>query len=78
MADRSPFAAMAYPNDDVSQLVGLPTWVQDPEFPPCPTCGELMPFLGQVDTSVVAWGEGTIYAFVDAGCRTAATVYQQT
>lgn len=37
-----------------------------------------MPFLGQVDTSEVAWGEGAIYAFHDEGCGLAATVYQQT
>lgn len=76
---RSPFATMAFGlTVEVSHVGGLPAWIQDARYPACPRCGELMPFLGQVDTSEVAWGEGAIYAFYDAACALAATVYQQT
>lgn len=76
---RSPFEAMAFGCDvEVSHVGGVPAWIQDASYPRCPRCGELMPFLGQVDTSEVAWGEGAIYAFHDAACRLAATTYQQT
>ena len=76
---RSPFEAMAFGTDvEVSHVGGVPAWIQDARYPRCPRCGELMSFLGQVDTSVVAWGEGAIYAFHDVPCSLAATVYQQT
>ena len=76
---RSPLATMAFGSAvELSHVGGLPAWIQDAQYPACPRCGELMPFLGQVDTSEVAWGEGAIYAFYDAACALAATVYQQT
>jgi hypothetical protein len=64
--------------EESSQLGGAPTWIQDAEYPSCPRCDQLMRFIGQVDTSKVAWGEGTIYVFLDADCMMAATSYQQT
>lgn len=78
-ATRSPLEVMAFGYDvEVTHVGGVPTWIQDGAYPSCGRCGELMPFLGQVDTSKVAWGEGTIYAFLDARCGVAATLYQQT
>lgn len=78
-ATRSPLEPMALAYYiEVSHVGGIPTWVQHAEYPRCPRCDELMPFLGQVDTSEVAWGEGTIYAFHDADCGLAASLYQQT
>jgi hypothetical protein len=65
--------------DHRSQLFGHPTWVQNPEYPQCPRCEELMRFVGQVDTfSELPLWEGMIYAFVDPACGVAATCYQQT
>lgn len=75
---RTPVESMAF-EDRRSQLFGHPTWVQNPEYPQCPRCGELMRFVGQVDTfSELPLWEGMIYAFVDAACGLAATCYQQT
>lgn len=61
-----------------SQVGGLPTWIQDAKFPTCPSCGKKMPFVGQIDMEdCVELGEGLLYAFACATCRTAATTYQQ-
>ncbi len=62
-----------------SQVGGHPEWVQDPEYPTCPTCLRRMPCIGQV-----AWedleeaAEGVTYAFLCLSCQKAATCYQQT
>lgn len=62
-----------------SQLGGYPCWIQDPEFPSCPSCEQSMPFLAQIDMSdVEQYGEGTYYLFLCADCKIAATGYQQT
>ena len=61
-----------------SRIGGMPGWIQNPDYPSCPSCGELMPFLAEIDTGAVAWGEGAVYTFLDPRCRIAATVYQQT
>jgi hypothetical protein len=62
-----------------SQLGGYPSWDQDAAYPTCLRCGELMPFIGQIDyADVDQLGEGMLYAFFDPECLTAATTYQQT
>lgn len=78
-ARRTPFEAGATWDCERSQIGGLPTWVQNPDYPTCPRCGELMPFLGQLDLGrhVDPW-EGLVYAFLDLPCGVAATVFQQT
>jgi hypothetical protein len=61
-----------------SQLGGHPTWVQNAEYPRCPNCQELMPFLAQLDrTDVEEYGEGIYYMFFCKECGVAATSYQQ-
>ncbi len=63
----------------ISQVGGHPEWVQDPEYPTCPTCSRRMPCIGQV-----AWEdleeamEGVTYAFLCLSCQKATTCYQQT
>lgn len=62
----------------LSQVGGLPSWVQDVEYPPCPACERTMPFVGQLAIEDFDDGEGLHYAFFCGSCGTSATVYQQT
>lgn len=74
---RTPFEAHAFGNH-MSQLGGQAGWIQNPDYPQCPRCGRLMPFLGQVDLHEFELFEGAIYAFLDLGCGVVATYFQQT
>lgn len=62
----------------LSQIGGLPTWVQDSEYPKCPDCSGTMKFVAQVDNGQFPHHEGVYYAFLCASCRVTATTYQQT
>lgn len=75
---RTPFEAHAFANH-MSQVGGQAGWIQNPDYPQCPWCRRLMPFLGQVHLmSEFESDEGTIYAFFDPGCGVVATLFQQT
>jgi hypothetical protein len=63
--------------DSISQIGGLPSWVQDTEFPKCPECSRTMKFVAQVDNGQFPGREGIYYAFLCASCRITATTYQQ-
>ena len=43
------------------QLGGEPTWLQEPDWPTCPYCGEKMTFYGQLDSI------GDDYEIADCG-----------
>ena len=79
-AKRTPwFAADDFLPTTFSQVGGQPTWVQDASHPVCPDCSKTMRFLAQLDhADIEAHSEGIFYAFVCMGCRTTATMYQQT
>ena len=63
----------------LSQIGGLPAWVQDTGYLLCPKCAKPMTFIGQVDVDdVLAHGEGMYYALVCPACRVSGTTYQQT
>lgn len=62
----------------ISQIGGLPSWVQDTAFPTCPDCSKTMKFIAQVDNGQFPYHEGVYYAFLCAPCRVTATTYQQT
>ncbi|HSY18892.1 MAG TPA: hypothetical protein VK815_11180 [Candidatus Acidoferrales bacterium] len=62
----------------ISQIGGLPAWVQDSAFPKCPDCSGTMKFVAQVDNGQFPSHEGVYYAFLCASCRVTATTYQQT
>lgn len=63
----------------MSQVGGQAGWIQNPDYPQCPRCGRLRPFLGQVDLeSEFENVEGMIYAFFDPGCGVVATEFQPT
>lgn len=62
-----------------SQFGGLPAWVQDPAYPNCPDCGQLMRFIFQIATDdVMPPAEGITYGFFCDPCRISAVNYQQT
>ena len=62
----------------ISQVGGLPSWVQDATFPKCPNCSATMKFIAQVDNGQFPGCEGIYYAFLCSLCRVTATTYQQT
>lgn len=62
----------------ISQVGGLPSWVQATAFPQCPKCSETMMFIAQVDNGQFPSHEGVYYAFLCSSCRVTATTYQQT
>jgi hypothetical protein len=80
---RTPLAARPFVGEGpASQVGGYPSWLQEPEYPLCPECGEPMTFIGQVQLADLATGaedllEGVVYAFLHASCGRAATLYQQ-
>ena len=61
-----------------SQIGGLPSWVQDAEYPCCPECRRTMTFIAQLDKGHFPANEGIYYAFLCATCRITSTTYQQT
>jgi hypothetical protein len=78
MADCPPFAtANTFAIDDASTIGGVPMWLQDAEYPRCPTCAEYMTFLAQHDNSALQ-DEGLYYAFFCPACHISAVAYQQT
>lgn len=67
------------PGVSFSQIGGLPTWIQDADYPVCPECRQTMPFVGQISKEdFIENGEGNYYAFFCSQCRVSATCYQQT
>jgi hypothetical protein len=79
-ARRTPYETFAaYGQQGLSQLGGYPEWVQQPDYPRCPTCQQHMQFIGQVQLADLRENaEGMIYAFLCLPCGKAATTYQQT
>ena len=63
---------------NISQVGGIPSWVQDTAFPKCPDCATTMKFMAQIDNAQFPGHEGVYYAFLCASCRVTATTYQQT
>lgn len=62
----------------LSQVGGLPGWVQDHAYPNCPDCKHTMMFLAQLDEGAFPYNEGVYYAFLCPTCLMTATTYQQT
>jgi hypothetical protein len=80
VARRSPYEANQFVMEEgMSQIGGHPAWIQDAEYPPCPTCGDLMLFIAQLQTKdLEEFSEGTTYCFLCPDCRITAVNYQQT
>jgi hypothetical protein len=66
------------PGGPISQIGGLPAWIQEADYPECPSCFQKMPFVGQISMGELeSLGEGIFYAFCCKGCGVAASNYQQ-
>jgi hypothetical protein len=72
---------------NLHRLGGRPSWVQDPDYPTCPHCQAVMPFLLQLDGGGrlpamppgEGWNEdGLMYVFWCDGCRISAVIFQNT
>lgn len=73
----SPFTASAWEAGG-STLGGHPDWIQDPEYPDCSACGQVMDYIGLVGgPDIGELFEGANYLFLHAPCNLAAVVYQQ-
>jgi hypothetical protein len=78
--------AMSNSRQNLHRVGGHPCWVQTPDFPTCPRCNQLMPFLMQldgdqktVDAGHHQWGSGGLaYVHWCDGCRVSATFWQCT
>jgi hypothetical protein len=76
---RGPYEASSW-DEEGSTLGGHPDWIQEPRFPRCPTCTELMDYVALVAGADLYQQdqECAYYIFLHAPCSTAATIYQQT
>jgi len=71
---------------NLNRLGGRPTWVQLPDFPNCPKCNRVMPFIAQFDSYLATrsgyqwlWGSGGVgYFFWCDNCRASASRLQCT
>jgi len=73
------FSMSEYVNIPLSQIGGMPTWLNDPYYPRCPECGELMVFIAQFDIAdALEFGEGIYYFFHCAECNVITADYGQT
>jgi hypothetical protein len=67
-----------YWDPGLTQLGGLPEWLQDEAYPDCPECQQTMRFVAQLEPVDLIWQEGIIYAFACFECGISTTGYQQT
>jgi len=68
----------AFVIDDSTSVGGIPSWLQNPDYPKCIKCGESMRFIAQFDCGSLPHEEGMFYAFYCEGCRVTAVNFQQT
>lgn len=72
--------------ENLNRVGGEPSWIQDAEYPSCPSCDKLMPYLFQLDSDLPTagggewlWGSGGIaYGFWCDGCRISGVIWQCT
>jgi hypothetical protein len=76
--------AMSNSRENLNRVGGEPTWIQNADYPQCPSCSETMLFVAQLDSldfgeSEWLWGSGGIlYVFGCARCVVSATLWQCT
>lgn len=71
---------------NLSRVGGMPSWVQSAQYPACIDCGEQMPFVMQLDSTLpttaegaLLWGSGgMLYTFWCATCRVSGHFWQCT
>jgi hypothetical protein len=78
--------ALSNSRENLHRVLGYPSWIQNPEFPECPSCGETMKFIMQLDSELPTeecgewlWGSGGIgYVFWCEPCCVSGAVWQCT
>jgi hypothetical protein len=70
---------LAWGRENLNRIGGEPTWIQDPDYPACPSCAAPMPSLAQLHwLDVIGAGEGITYIFWCEPCAISAIDYQST
>lgn len=72
--------------ENLNRVGGEPCWIQNPEYPRCPSCADIMPYLFQLDSDLPTadggewlWGSGGIlYGFWCDGCQISGFLWQCT
>ena len=64
--------------ENLYRVGGEPTWIQNPQMPLCPDCGESLAFVAQLDIADITNGEGLVYLFWCDRSAVSAVVFQQT
>lgn len=64
--------------ENLYRVGGEPTWIQSPQMPSCPDCGEPLAFVAQLDIADITNGEGLAYLFWCDRSSISAVVFQQT
>lgn len=78
--------ALSNSRENLNRIGGEPCWIQDAEYPHCPLCHKLMPYLMQLDSDLPMneerewlWGSGGIgYGFWCDQCKVSGFFWQCT
>lgn len=78
--------ALSNSRENLNRIGGAPSWIQDSQYPKCPSCRELMSFIMQLDSDLPThdggewlWGSGGIaYFFWCDDCAISASLWQCT
>jgi hypothetical protein len=78
--------ALSNSRENLNRIGGEPCWIQDAEYPRCPLCQKLMPYLMQLDSDLPMeeerewlWGSGGIgYGFWCDVCKISGYLWQCT
>jgi hypothetical protein len=78
--------ALSNSRENLNRIGGEPCWIQNAEYPHCPSCQKLMPYLMQLDSDLPTadghewlWGSGGIcYGFWCDDCKLSGFLWQCT
>lgn len=75
---KATYTAHQFAEISRTQLGGMPTPINDMDYPICPRCGKVMKFIGQVDMGdLEEYGEGIYYFFTCERCKINGCNYDQ-
>lgn len=74
---RASYTANEFAQISRTQTGGMPTAVNDVDYPVCPDCNKTMRFAAQFDMFDIEDGEGLYYFFACDSCKTAGANYGQ-
>ncbi|SUA50259.1 Uncharacterised protein [Paenibacillus thiaminolyticus] len=78
--------ALSNGRENLCRIGGMPSWIQDAQYPSCPECRETMAFIAQLDSDLPLadggewmWGSGGIgYLFWCDCCKVSGHLWQCT